>query len=133
MQDDTSLYGEVRAIWENASGVSRALLTFVNAGHNAGAPYPAPTESYDREKGFNISEHHSDPVWNTARMNNISQHFVTAWLDMHLKGKAEKAEYLDLVADSNAGVWSMEEDGTGRRITATRGSRRTAKGLMYGP
>ncbi|WP_236629209.1 alpha/beta hydrolase family protein, partial [Sulfitobacter sp. HI0076] len=80
-QDDTSLYEDgIRAIWQNTSNVDRALLTYMNAGHNAGAPMPAPTESYyfSEDKGFNISEHYTDAVWDTARMNNIAQHFVTA-------------------------------------------------------
>ncbi|HCP80192.1 MAG TPA: dienelactone hydrolase [Octadecabacter sp.] len=135
-QDDTSLYEKgVRAIWENTSNVDRALLTYMNAGHNAGAPMPAPQESYyfNEDKGFNISEHYTDAVWDTARMNNIAQHFVTAWLDNHLKGEAEKASYLDLVEDSNAGVWSQAEDGTDKEDHSYwKGfPEGTAKGLMY--
>ena len=30
----------------------------------------------------------------TVRMNNIAAHFVTAFLDLHLKGEAAKAAYL---------------------------------------
>ena len=135
-QDDTSLYEDgIRAIWQNTSNVDRALLTYVNAGHNAGAPMPAPTESYyfSEDKGFNISEHYTDAVWDTVRMNNIAQHFVTAWLDSHLKDEAEKGGYLDLVEDSNAGVWSVEDDGTEKDDHSywkgfAEGS---AKGLMY--
>ncbi|MFC6643129.1 alpha/beta hydrolase family protein [Sulfitobacter profundi] len=96
-QDDTSLYEDgIRAIWQNTSNVDRALLTYMNAGHNAGAPMPAPTESYyfSEDKGFNISEHYTDAVWDTARMNNIAQHFVTAWMDSHLKNDAEKGATL---------------------------------------
>ena len=88
-QDDTSLYENgVRAIWDNVGGVETALLTYVNGGHNAAAPMPAPAESYyfNEEKGFDISEHYSDAVWDTVRMNNIAQHFVTAWMDERLKG-----------------------------------------------
>ncbi len=135
-QDDTSLYEDgIRAIWQNTSNVDRALLTYMNAGHNAGAPMPAPTESYyfSEDKGFNISEHYTDAVWDTARMNNIAQHFVTAWMDSHLKNDAEKGGYLDLVEDSNAGVWSVEDDGTEKDDHSywkgfAEGS---AKGLMY--
>lgn len=135
-QDDVSLYENgIRAIWENASGVDRALLTFENAGHNAGAPMPAPAESFrdDEELGFNVSGHYTDPVWNTARMNNISQHFVTAWLDQHLKGNEEAGEFLDLVENSNDGVWSMNEDGTPKEDhTYWKGfDENKAKGLRY--
>nr|WP_093926023.1 dienelactone hydrolase [Sulfitobacter dubius] len=135
-QDDTSLYEDgIRAIWQNTSNVDRALLTYMNAGHNAGAPMPAPEESYyfSEDKGFNISEHYTDAVWDTVRMNNIAQHFVTAWLDSHLKDEAEKGSYLDLVEESNAGVWSVAEDGTEKDDHSywkgfAEGS---AKGLMY--
>ncbi|MCZ4367189.1 alpha/beta hydrolase family protein [Sulfitobacter dubius] len=135
-QDDTSLYEDgIRAIWENTSNVDRALLTYVNAGHNAGAPMPAPEESYyfSEDKGFNISEHYTDAVWDTVRMNNIAQHLVTAWMDSRLKDEAEKGSYLDLVEESNAGVWSVAEDGTEKEDHSywkgfAEGS---AKGLMY--
>ena len=135
-QDETSLYEKgVRAIWENTTGVDRALLTFVNGGHNSGAPMPAPEESFreDADLGFNVSDHYTDPVWDTVRMNNISQHFVTAWLDSHLKGEAEKAAFLDLVEDSNDGVWSMAEDGTPKEDhTYWKGfAEETAHGLKY--
>jgi predicted dienelactone hydrolase len=135
-QDDTSLYEDgIRAIWQNTSNVDRALLTYMNAGHNAGAPMPAPTESYyfSEDKGFNISEHYTDAVWDTARMNNIAQHFVTAWMDSHLKNDAEKGGYLDLVEDSNAGVWSVEDDGTekGDHSYWKGFAEGSAKGLMY--
>ncbi|MFG6567793.1 alpha/beta hydrolase family protein [Sulfitobacter sp. 1A13679] len=135
-QDDTSLYENgIRAIWENTSNVDRALLTYMNAGHNAGAPMPAPEEAYyfSEDKGFNISEHYTDAVWDTARMNNIAQHFVTAWMDSHLKGEGAKAAYLDLVENSNDGVWSVEEDGTEKEDHSYwKGfPEGTAKGLMY--
>ena len=135
-QDDVSLYENgVRALWENTSSVDRALLTYVNGGHNSGAPMPAPEESFrdDAALGFNVSEHYADPVWNTARMNNIAQHFVTAWVDMHIKGDAEKGSYLDLVKDSNEGVWSVNDDGTPKEDhNYWKGfAKGTAKGLTY--
>ncbi len=135
-QDDTSLYENgVRAIWENASALPHALLTFENAGHNAAAPMPAPTESYydNADKGFNISEHYTDQVWDTVRMNNIAQHFVTAWMDRALKGDAEKGAYLELVENSNDGVWSMNEDGTQKEDHSywTGFAEGTAKGLRF--
>lgn len=135
-QDDVSLYENgIRAIWENASNLPHALLTYVNGGHNAGAPMPAPEESYyfNEEKGFDISEHYTDPVWDTARMNNIAQHFVTAWMDMHLKGDEAKGAYLDLVEVSHEGVWSVNEDGTEKEDHSHwKGfGQGTAKGLTY--
>lgn len=135
-QDEVSLYEKgVRAIWENVSGVETALLTFTNGGHNSGAPMPAPEESFyfSEDKGFDISEHYSDPVWDTARMNNIAQHFVTAWLDQRLKDDKAADGYLDLVENSNEGLWSMNEDGTAKQDHSYwKGfAKGTAKGLMY--
>lgn len=135
-QDMTSLYEKgVRAIWENASATNRSLLTFENAGHNAAAPMPAPAESYrdDERLGFNVSGHYTDPVWDQARMNNIAQHFVSAWMDLHLKGNETAGDYLDLVENSNDGVWSMNEDGTPKDDHSYwKGfDKDTAKGLRY--
>jgi len=100
----------VRKIWEETTGVDRALLTFDNAGHNAGAPMPVPAEAL--EPGVTGSDHYLDAVWDTTRMNNISQHFITAWLDMHLKADGEKQAYLDLVPVANEGVWAANDDGS---------------------
>ena len=134
-EDDVSLYENgVRAMWEGVTNVESALLTYVNGGHNAGAPMPAPKESYyfNPDKGFDISEHYTDPVWDTVRMNNIAQHFVTAWMDMQLK-EGKNGEYFDLVSNSNDGVWAMEEDGTPKpEHSYWKGfAQGTAKGLMY--
>lgn len=134
--DDVSGYDKgVRAIWQGAANVDRALLTFDNANHNAGAPMPAPAEAdtVDAELGFNLSEHYNDAVWDSVRMNNISQHFVTAWLDLNLKGDATMTAFLDLVPNSNDGVWAKEDDGTNKpEHTHWAGfPDRTAKGLRY--
>ena len=135
-EDMVSLYEKgVRAIWENAGGTNRSLLTFDNAGHNAAAPMPAPAEAFrdDEDLGFNVSEHYTDPVWDTPRMNNIAQHFVTAWLDQHLKSDEDMGPYFDLVENSNDGVWSMNEDGTPKEDHSYwKGFEKdTAKGLRF--
>ena len=135
-QDDVSLYENgIRAIWENASSLPHALLTYENGGHNSGAPIPAPEESFyfNETLGFNISEHYSDPVWDTVRMNNIAQHFVTAWLNRELKEDAEAASYLELTERANDGVWSMNDDGSEKEDHSYwKGfANSTAKGLRY--
>ena len=135
-QDDVSGYENgVRAIWQGASNVDRSLLTYDNANHNAGAVMPAPEESYvfDKELGFNISEHYVDAVWDNARMNNIAQHFVTAWLDKYLKNDISKDAYLDIVPDSNEGVYALDEEGEAKpEHSYWKGfGNRTAKGLHF--
>lgn len=113
-QDDVSEYQAIRQIFEETASTDRLLLTYEGAGHNAGAPMPAPSESYafSEELGSAPFNHYADPVWDTVRMNNIAQHFTTAFMDLHLKGDKEKASYLDLVESAEDGVWSVEEDGT---------------------
>ncbi|NCP66553.1 MAG: dienelactone hydrolase [Paraglaciecola sp.] len=135
-QDDVSGYENgVRAIWQGITGVDRALLTYENANHSAGAPMPAPQEAYkfDEELGFNVSEHYIDAVWDNVRMNNIAQHFVTVWLNRYLKNDVAMEKYLQLVPDSNAGNWA--KDGAGQtkpEHSYWHGfARRTAKGLRF--
>jgi predicted dienelactone hydrolase len=85
-----------RAIYEQAVNADRYLLTFVNASHNAGAPIPAPAETYrysERLKGYPFT-HYADPVWDSVRMNNILDHFATAFFDLLLKGQQDRLAYL---------------------------------------
>jgi predicted dienelactone hydrolase len=134
--DAVSLYEEgARAIWEGATGVERALLTFEGGGHNTVAPIPAPEESFyvNERLGFNVSEHYTDPVWDTVFMNNVGQHFVTAWLDVELKGDDAKTVYLDLLDTGEDGIWSVNADGTfGAAHSYWTGfAEGTADGLRY--
>ncbi len=95
--DEVSGYDSgMRLIFEQALGVTRHLLTFEGAAHNAGAPIPAPAEAWQAVPGLDFVPfaHYGDAVWDTVRMNNITQHFVTAFLDLHLKG-ADTARYLE--------------------------------------
>jgi predicted dienelactone hydrolase len=119
-----------RAIYENAIKGDRYLLTYVNAGHHAGAPIPAPTEilSSDDQSG---ASHCTDPVWNSVRMNNIMDHFATAFFDYQLKGKKKRQAYLSLVPDSQDGVYSVENEQETDAHTYWKGfAKDTARGLL---
>ncbi|MFZ2508044.1 MAG: hypothetical protein WAW79_06210 [Steroidobacteraceae bacterium] len=111
--DEVSGYEQgTRAIYAESVNADRYLLTFINAGHNAGAPIPAPAELY----GSNGSPvpaflHYADPVWDTVRMNNILNHFATAFFSLHLKGERDKQAYLDLVPNGKDGVYAVGKDG----------------------
>jgi predicted dienelactone hydrolase len=133
--DDVSEYDAIRQIFEETTGTTRHLLTFEDANHNAAAPIPAPAEAWDIPLGKDgaVFDHYADAVWDTVRMNNIAQHFVVAFLDLHLKAEAEKAAYLDLVENAEEGVWSVGEDGTPNPDhTYWRGfADRTAVGLRW--
>jgi hypothetical protein len=113
--DETSGYERgTRAIFTGAVNADRYLLTFVNAGHNAAGPMPAPTDVYmanaagQRQVPF---AHYADPVWDTTRMNNILQHFATAFFGLHLRGDAGKRAYLDVVPNGKDAVWSVDAEG----------------------
>jgi len=134
--DDVSGYEPgVKSIFQGAVNVDRALLTYENANHNAGAPMPPPAEGreVDADLGFAPYDHYADAVWENVRMNNIAQHFATAWMDQHLKADAEKAAYLDLVPNANDSVWAVNEDGSFKEEhTHWKGfQNRTAKGLRF--
>lgn len=132
--DDVSDYSVgIRRIFEGKMPVDRYLLTFADANHNAAAPMPAPVESWKMNEtlGFAPFEHYADPVWDTVRMNNIAQHFATAWFDLKLKNDGSKAPYLELVERSDDGVWAANKDGSLKpEHSYWKGfPNRTAKGL----
>lgn len=85
----------MRQIFEEAGGPAW-LLTYLDAGHNAAAPIPAPSEAWAPSPHLDWPPfaHYADPVWDSVRMNNIAQHFATAFLGMHLRGEAAMADYL---------------------------------------
>ena len=128
-KDDVAGYEEgVRAIYEGAVNSERYLLTFINANHNAAAPIPAPAATW----GNGTYDHYSDPVWDTVRMNNIFQHFSTAYFGLHLKNDTGMAPYLDLLPAAEDGVWSLDDDGepTNEHTYWQGFPERTALGLM---
>ncbi len=112
--DDVSGYAPgVRNIYEGSVNAHRYLLTFENANHNAGAPMPAPKEAWASvpHLPFVPAVHYIDAVWDNARMNNISQHFATAFLAKYLKNDPTMDNYLNLVEHAKDGKWSAETDG----------------------
>ena len=112
--DTTSGYENgIKAIYDGAVNSDRYMLVFKNAGHSAAAPIPLPVEFLDREDTSGAG-HYTDAVWDTLRMNNILQHFVTAFLDLHLKGDTDKAAYLEVVEDGADGVYAMNPNGQAR-------------------
>lgn len=94
-EDDISGYeGGVKAIYDGAVNAERYLLTYLHARHNV-APNPPPPESM--RAGMHLDEYlrYADSVWDQRRINNINQHFLTAFLGVHLKGKAAYTKYLE--------------------------------------
>ncbi len=104
-KDDISGYEKgIKAIYEGAVNADRYMLTYANARHNV-APNPPPAESL--KPGLPIDEYYryAEPAWNERKINNINQHFVTAFLGLHLKGM-DYAKYLDLPPNANDSPWT---------------------------
>ncbi|MEM9928739.1 MAG: dienelactone hydrolase [Bacteroidota bacterium] len=95
-QDDISGYDNgIKALYEGATGVERYLLTYEGARHNV-APNPPPPEAL--APGLHLDEYlrYADSVWDSKRMNNINQHFITAFMGQKLKGRTAYLQYLEL-------------------------------------
>ena len=102
--DDVAGYenGPKRAM-ELAVNSDRCLLVYENARHTTGGnPPPANvTLDYKGEQSFD------EPVWRKDRITEINQHFITAFLDLRLKGDQTKRAFLYFpLAHSNDGKWS---------------------------
>ena len=114
--DDVSGYAPgVRNIYEGSIHSDRYLLTFENANHNAGAPMPPPQEAWKPVPWLNNlipAAHYIDPVWDNVRMNNISQHFIAAFLGKHLEKDTAKAAHLDVLESAKQGKWAANADGS---------------------
>lgn len=113
--DDVSGYAPgVRNLFEGSVNAPRFLLTFDNANHNAAAPMPAPRETWQPVAGLRFipAEHYIDAVWDNVRMNNIAQHFATAFLARYLKNDTAMDAYLQLLENPRDGKWSVEANGS---------------------
>jgi hypothetical protein len=60
------------------------------------APNPPPVESL--QPGLHLDEYlrYADSVWDLRRINNINQHFVTAFLGVHLKQMDSYKSFLEI-------------------------------------
>lgn len=64
-----------------AVNAPRYLLAYQNARHNI-APNPPPPASYANREDFSA---YAESAWDSARINNINQHVVTAFLEQTLR------------------------------------------------
>lgn len=103
-QDDVSGYEDgVKAIYEGIENAEKYMLVYQNARHNV-APNPPPTASYAPGLDLNEYYHYAEPVWDQRRINNINQHFLTAFLGIKLKG-LDYGSFLDLTKDALEESW----------------------------
>ena len=104
-QDDISGYEKgIKAIYEGAVNADRYLLTYKNARHNV-APNPPPAEAL--APGLHIDEYYryAEPSWDQRKLNNVNQHFITAFLGQHLKNQ-DNAKFLNIQENSNEKDWT---------------------------
>ena len=102
-QDDVSMYASVRKAFEGAVNSDRRLLVYQNARHNVGGNPPPP----EALGNFTTRAFFDEPVWRKDRIAAINQHFITAFLDLYLKGDETRRAYLDVSLKSTEGttVW----------------------------
>jgi predicted dienelactone hydrolase len=121
-------------VFEEAIHAPRYLLTLEEAGHDIGL-VPPPTQM--RGSLWNLAWF-QDPVWSAERVNAINAHFITAFLDLYVKGEKRYTAYLDVpVVHAGRGVWPQDHapfaaysPGTGD-ITVWKGFQRSfAVGLQ---
>lgn len=99
---------------QQAVHAPRYLLTYRQAQHNI-APNPPPPASHANPIDFSA---YAEPVWDSARINNINQHVVTAFLEQTLRQRDMSARLAPEApaspARSIAGVqwqyWPAEEN-----------------------
>lgn len=106
-QDDVSGFADgVKWVHDQMTGSDRRLLIYQGARHNvAGDPTPPQLSHY-----FQFVERYEEPVWRRDRILAINTHFITAFLDTHLKGSANAAAYLQVpTPKAGDGVWKSDK------------------------
>ena len=104
-KDDISGYEKgVKAIYDGAVNSERYMLTYLNARHNI-APNPPTTEVMT--PGIHIDEYlrYADSVWDQRRINNVNQHFITAFMGVKLKNNRDYLPYLDAKGFDEQDPW----------------------------
>jgi len=91
-QDDVAGYRDgVLQLFQKTVHADRYLLTYVGGRHNSAPNPPSPA----MWTNFDDFMSYAEPLWDSRRINNINQHFVTAFLGIRLKGQPLQ-DYLDL-------------------------------------
>ena len=91
-----------RAIFDEATGANRYLLTLKGCGHSIGLnPAPETMRAHLWDQDW-----FEDPVWRKDRVNAINAHFISAFLDRYVKDDTSREAYLNVpVTESAAGTW----------------------------
>lgn len=104
-QDDVAGFEQgSKRIFHAAVNSDRCMLVYENARHNVGGNPPPPGVALD----FVGLESFDEPVWRKDRITAINQHFITAFLDLYLKGDESRRTYLHpATVKSNDGQWPL--------------------------
>ena len=102
-QDDIVDFKDgVSWLFDNLNATDRHMLVYQNARHNIGGN-PSPTLVGD---DFLAREYFDEPTWRKDRIMAINQHFISAFLDVHLKADMAKKKFVDVSPrKSNDGSW----------------------------
>ena len=96
----------IKPAFEAALNSERYLLVYENARHNTGGNPPPPGMPLD----YGLIQGFDEPVWRKDRITEINQHFITAFLDVYLKGDQSRRAYLDIpVEKSDDGKWKVAD------------------------
>jgi predicted dienelactone hydrolase len=96
--------GGIRWLFDGLRGADRRLLVFREAQHNVAGNAVA----LDIGASADVIGFLRDPVWRGDRINQINQHFITAFLDRTLRDDLAKAPYLDVPSPIAAdGTWPV--------------------------
>ena len=106
-RDDVSEFQTgVKRAFDGAVNSDRCMLVYENARHNVGGNPPPPGVALS----FEALQAFDEPVWRKDRITAINQHFVTAFLDLYLKGDETRRTYLHVgPPKSNDGTWPLGE------------------------
>jgi dienelactone hydrolase len=104
-RDDVSDYASgIKPAFEGAVNSNRCMLVYENALHNVGGN-PAPAGVALDFSGW---ERFEEPVWRKERIMAVNEHFITAFLDLYLKGDESRRRFLSLPFEkSNDGKWPL--------------------------
>jgi predicted dienelactone hydrolase len=115
------------ALFAAAIHADRHLLVFAGAGHDIGTN-PPPPEMQGRLWDL---DWFADPVWRKDRINAITTHFITAFLDSRLKDDTTRNAYFDVPSESSDPA-GWQGEASGYAAMSKGGTNPTWKGFWRG-
>lgn len=111
--DDTANFNTIKTKYNNFVNSDRYFLVYQNGNHeipvnpppyttysdvyvNSTTRSAVPPQLQDEWQKWREFIYYNEPTWDQQHMNNINQHFVTAFLDLYMKGDKAKRDYLNV-------------------------------------